>query len=478
MELNKNVFLGAAATILFFVMSILALSGLFTEIAVTERDSDKHNGLLALAAKRAIEAATDLQEATNEEEAMQARKALEEIASVLRTTHYEVPEHARGVQVARDFLIYWMDSPEHPKILLRRQFHALSNIASVLSVAQDPEEIAARADRIRGLAADEIPEQFEADAAWREALSDRAFAASRATGIIGPGVLAIVLFVLWLGVFKPAQAREAVAAAERERRIAEAQEAARLAEKASRAKSRFLGTMSHEIRTPMNGVIGLAEVLRTSLKDPEMKALATTLKDSGIDLLRILNDILDYTKIEAGRMELIEAPFAPSGLAVKMRALHAAEASEKDIALRVRATGDVDAARLGDVHRIAQILNNLIGNAIKFTSGGSVDVEIANEPGEALVLTVRDTGVGMTPEEARAAVMEFTQADEDATRKAAGTGLGLSIVKRLAEQMGGALDIRAAKDVGVTATVSLPLPTAPAADIAPARVPYLVAAGR
>ncbi|MEO0359538.1 MAG: ATP-binding protein [Pseudomonadota bacterium] len=475
MSKSKGSRIAAAALLTVTMAFLFVMAGIFTEIGVAERDAVKKNDILEIAVSRAIDAAASLESAKGEADQRAARDALLDLSAAFRRDHIEALKKTNSRPLARALLSLSNGDEPAPNILLQRQLHALAHAANLLAISQSGDELATRASRVRELAANLIPQQLEKDVGWREAQSDRAFGAARLTVFAAVPILVVVMFGLWRFVIRPQRRRELEAL----RRLRSERDAARAeaaeAKAASVAKTRFIGTMSHEIRTPMNGVIGLAEVLRTSIKDPELKTLASTLKDSGVDLLRILNDVLDFTKIEAGKMELVEGPFAAADLAAKMRALHAAEAQEKGVALRVRATGGGAFARVGDSHRICQILNNLIGNAIKFTDeGGAVEVEIDDDPVGALTLAVRDTGVGMTPEEARAAVTEYAQAGDDIERKAAGTGLGLSIVKRLAEQMGGALDIRGAKGVGVTATVRLPLAFA-AANEAPVRAPFLVA---
>lgn len=230
------------------------------------------------------------------------------------------------------------------------------------------------------------------------------------------------------------------------------------AEEASRTKSMFLANMSHEIRTPLNGVLGMAEVLESSLKQPDHKRMIATIRRSGEALLNILNDILDMSKIEAGKMEFEALPFSIADLAERVEDLHALKAEEKGLGFEVLIASGAELPRIGDPHRVQQVLHNLIGNAIKFTDRGEVTVKISGQPGKPLVIDVRDTGIGMTPEQILRLHDEFTQADSSVTRRFGGTGLGMAITRSLVERMGGTITVQSVPDAGTTITVSLPLP--------------------
>jgi PAS domain S-box-containing protein len=255
-------------------------------------------------------------------------------------------------------------------------------------------------------------------------------------------------------------------------------EAREEAEAANSAKSRFLANMSHEIRTPLNGVLGMAEVLARDLTDPAQKQKLGIIRESGTLLLGLINDILDLSKIEAGRIELERLPFAPADLARKIEAAYALKADSKGIDLSVTAGPGADIPRLGDAPRIMQILHNLLSNAVKFTEAGAVTVTLGGAPGEPLTITVSDTGIGMTPEQTARIFDEFTQADASTTRRYGGTGLGMSIARRLIDLMVGRIAIESVPGKGTRITVTLPLDALPAAEAraivkAPAALPPL-----
>jgi PAS domain S-box-containing protein len=226
------------------------------------------------------------------------------------------------------------------------------------------------------------------------------------------------------------------------------------AESASIAKSQFLANMSHEIRTPMNGVLGLAALLRQTPLSPKQQRLTDTIVRSGNSLLDIINDILDFSKIEAGKLELEHTDFHLRILVDDVLELFAAPAHQKHLELIADVADSVPAFVKGDPARLRQILINLIGNAIKFTSQGEVIVSIVSiaEGGNQSVLcfSVKDSGIGISPDALRSIFQPFTQADGSTTRKYGGTGLGLAIAKQLVTFMGGEIWAESQRGLGAT----------------------------
>lgn len=253
------------------------------------------------------------------------------------------------------------------------------------------------------------------------------------------------------------------------------QEALEEARRANAAKSNFLAKMSHEMRTPLNGVLGVAEVLERLVVDADQRRMVRVMHDSGALLLSIINDLLDMSKIEADQLELEVVAFVPAELAHRIDSVHTLKASEKQISFAVHLQGDGQCARLGDPHRILQIMHNVISNAVKFTESGSVNVEIDCTHPDRLSLRVQDTGIGMTEAQRAMVFEEFGQADSSIARRFGGTGLGMPIVRRLADMMGGTVTLDTQAGCGTLVTVDLPLgvtdlPEQPASPVTPGAI--------
>ncbi|NGZ26437.1 MAG: response regulator, partial [Magnetococcales bacterium] len=247
--------------------------------------------------------------------------------------------------------------------------------------------------------------------------------------------------------------------------------ARKAAESASQTKSLFLANMSHEIRTPINAVLGMIHLaLQTSLTTQQRHYL-TRIEEAGHSLLHIINDILDFSKIEAGRLTLETIPFSMDKVADQVAAMAAPKTQDKGVELIVSVDHAIPKLLMGDPLRLGQVLLNLVGNAIKFTEQGEVCFEIALVGCHAekvqVLFQVRDTGIGMTPEQKASLFSAFTQADSSTTRRYGGTGLGLAISRHLVERMGGVIHLASALGEGSTFSFQLEFPVAQV-EVAPA----------
>lgn len=248
---------------------------------------------------------------------------------------------------------------------------------------------------------------------------------------------------------------------ERLERLALIESAREAAENANRAKSAFLAMMSHELRTPLNALLGSADLLARTPLDPRQSDYVRMFNEAGQLMLALLNDVLDYSKIEAGQLELEPAPFSPAAMLREVEGLWGPQAANRGLAFEVTVPEELPPMLLGDGMRLRQVLFNLVSNAIKFTASGSVRVttQVQLQGGMArLAIAVTDTGIGIPQDRLAGIFSPFVQADSSMTRRFGGTGLGLSIARSLARQMDGELSASSQTGSGSTFLLEVALP--------------------
>jgi PAS domain S-box-containing protein len=256
---------------------------------------------------------------------------------------------------------------------------------------------------------------------------------------------------------------------EAERVLAEARDAA---ESGSRAKSRFLAAMSHEVRTPLNGILGMSDLLLQTSLTPEQTTYVDAVRTSGRALLGIVEDVLDFSRIEAGKLELAELPFSMAALVEEVVELLAPRAQAKGLEIAADADERLPALVVGDAARLRQVLLNLAGNAVKFTEKGGVAIIVEmGESGDEVRFEVQDTGIGIDTEHQARIFDEFEQTD--GARKSGGTGLGLAISKGIVERMGGRLAVESRPGEGATFRFSITMPAAESEGLPVTEAPVL-----
>jgi PAS domain S-box-containing protein len=330
-------------------------------------------------------------------------------------------------------------------------------------IFHDPDEVAQRAEELSIELGQPVAAGFEAFIAKAKqgCADEREWTYVRKDGLRFPVMLSVTSLVDEKGKIT-GYVGIAYDITDRKKAERELLEAKELAEAANRAKSDFLATMSHEIRTPMNGIIGMSSLLLDSKVDPTQREMAEAVRNSGEALMTIIDDILDFSKIEARRLDLVEEAFSVDSVIDGVVDLLAHKTHAKGLEFNVLIEHDVPLSLRGDPGRLRQILLNLLGNAIKFTDEGEINVFLSRsqavvEGASFLEFVVEDSGIGMTPEQQKQLFTPFTQVDGSTTRRYGGTGLGLVISKRLIELMGGSISVESERHRGSRFAFTLPL---------------------
>jgi PAS domain S-box-containing protein len=377
-------------------------------------------------------------------------EVIAEDVTELRQAEELVRLQAAGLEAAANAIVF--TDPEGTIVWVNAAFTALTGYAREEAVGQNPRVLKSgvQSDDFYG----DMWETLLAGRVWKGELVNRRKDGSLYTEemSIAPVVGRNGTITHYISVKQDISDRVRAREAEQEARVA--------AEEAASMKSTFVANMSHELRTPMNGIMGMTELLLDTDLNQEQRRSAELVKDSAESLLTIINHVLDYSKVEAGQLEIEEAPFDLSAVVETGVRMFGVAAFSKGIELAYRVDNQLPTTLIGDPGRMRQVITNLVGNALKFTSRGEVVVTVSLEEltdeSAVVSIAVRDTGIGIEADKLDLIFEDFSQADSSTTRQYGGTGLGLAITRRIVDLVGGCITVQSTPGEGSLFTVSIP----------------------
>ncbi|MEM7213759.1 MAG: histidine kinase dimerization/phospho-acceptor domain-containing protein, partial [Pseudomonadota bacterium] len=407
------------------LLCILGAMGWFTStmslVAETALREVTRSAQLQVRAQRALVISLELLASESEQTASSARLRLAESSRFFKAEQENC--FTLNGFIARQ--IYgWEATPVRRGAVdaLSKRLRLLGRKTAELASAETELDRIFALSAIRAQVRSDLFVDLEAVISWHRSVVALAMRIVEIFQIIMIPVVALTLLSVWAFLIRPSRIRERKALARLKESEAWALDLAKSASAANDAKSEFLATMSHELRTPMNGVLGITDALDDEINDPDQKELLQVLRSSSQSLMQILDGLLDFTRLDVGKVQFETAPFHPRDVAKRAERAHRPLAQSKGLSFFLDLSGLQDVELLGDVHRLDQIITNVLSNAIKFTEQGEVRLSMRIEADGHLTIEISDTGIGMSEDQLNRVFDWFTQADSSTARKFGGTG--------------------------------------------------------